>query len=68
MAMLDREKDIIAAAVQGANSAWLFEGCDTLRWLDIAENYRRRNRVHDADDAYLISARLQGLDNNEVSG
>ena len=62
--MLTIEQQVVAQAIY-ENGRWLFQGKDTHMWLAEAEGKRRSGQRNEADEAYLISGRLQGLDNNE---
>jgi len=62
--MLKIEQQVVVQAIY-ENGRWLFQGKGTHAWLVEAEGKRRSGQRNDADEAYLISGTLQGLDNNE---
>jgi hypothetical protein len=64
------ESQVIAEARQQAHGRWTFpldgQWSDTHLWRVQAEYLHVMGRRHDADEASLISRRLQALDNNEA--
>jgi hypothetical protein len=64
------ESQVIAEARQQAHGCWTFpldgQWRDTHLWRVQAEYLYVMGRRHDADEASLISRRLQALDNNEA--
>ena len=58
------ERTVITEAYEGNNGLWLYEGFTSEQWLAIGEAHRAAHRRNEADEAYLISGALQGLDNN----
>ena len=71
MALLPIEEQVINEATRQSNGRWIFEGKDTHSWFGLAEHQRHaaerlgpQYREY-ADESYIISSRLQALDNNE---